>query len=298
MQSASNDPAPGNLEPIFKERLQSFAGKGKRYDALLLLSGGKDSIYILNRCRLEFPELRLLCLTVHNGFMSPVAVDNAQLVAAKLGVDLLIDRSHWNSFAANLRAAFLDIGGSGASEVVDFADGSQTFDIGRQTARDFEIPIMLVGFSWVQMEHIAKVKNSFELPEDAPPSLICPLAAWRTDEQEIRQYCLDEELIKKGKDSPMVTNSELVMPMAAVDFLNLGYCSFEPEFAQLVREGRTDRKLWLNIFQQLEHGVHSGMLVKQANKILKKLNLDLDLIIEECRKKKDRENLAKKDLEA
>lgn len=30
--------------------------------------------------------------------------------------------------------------------------------------------------------------------------------------------------------------------MSVVDVLNNGYCSFEPEFAQLVREGKTEKK--------------------------------------------------------
>ena len=46
-----------------------------RYHVVLLLSGGKDSAYLLWRMRAEYPELRILCVTINNGFiMSQVGV--------------------------------------------------------------------------------------------------------------------------------------------------------------------------------------------------------------------------------
>jgi hypothetical protein len=66
--------------------------------------------------------------------------------------------------------------------------------------------------------------------------------------------------------------------MCVVDILNHGYCSFEPEFAQLVREKKTDRRLWLHIFELMEHGVRTGRLVKEANQTLSRLGLTLNEI--------------------
>ena len=102
------------------------------YHAVLLLSGGKDSAYILHRMRQAFPDLRMLCVCVNNGFMSPVALKNVTYVADKLGADLLIVNSHTQKFARVLRQAFLDLKGRGSYGVVDKADGDLIFEIGRQ----------------------------------------------------------------------------------------------------------------------------------------------------------------------
>lgn len=257
----------------FHALLQEHAGAGPRYDAALLLSGGKDSAYILYRLRQEHPGLRLLCITIDNGFMAPVALRNCQRTAARLGVDLLVDGSHHARFAQVLRQAFLDLRGRGAYGVVDFADGATIFELGRQAARDLGIPLLIGGLSWVQLEHIVGIIDGFEQPQDALPRLIFPLAVWRVDEQEIRAEVRRRDLLVPGFDSPLATNSDLIMPMSVVDMLTQGYCSFEPEFSQLVREGKTDAKLWRNLFELLELGVRSGRLVRDADAVLKRLDL-------------------------
>ena len=62
----------------FSQEVEAQIGKGRsRYDALLLLSGGKDSAYVLHKMRTTFPTLRILCLTVDNGFMNTTDVISA-----------------------------------------------------------------------------------------------------------------------------------------------------------------------------------------------------------------------------
>jgi hypothetical protein len=90
-------------------------------------------------------------------------------------------------------------------------------------------------------------------------------------------------LLTPGNDSPLVTNSVLAIPMCVSDILNRGYCSFEPEFAQLVREGKADRRLWLGIFELMEYGVRTGRLIREANLTLGRLGLTLDQITGGCR---------------
>jgi hypothetical protein len=67
--------------------------------------------------------------------------------------------------------------------------------------------------------------------------------------------------------------------MSVVDILNNGYCSFEPEFAQLVREGKADRKTWLHIFELLEFATRRGLLAKDTREGLRKLNLSLSDVV-------------------
>jgi len=263
----------------FSREMLSFCSRGRdRYDALLLLSGGKDSAFVLHKMRSMYPDLRLLCLTVDNGFMSPLALENAAYTAAKIGTDLLTLRSRAGEFAKVLREAFLSLRGRGSYSVVDYADGSLIYQVGRETAQDMGIPLMIGGLSWVQLQHIAGV-NGFEVPDEGPVRTFFPLAVWRANEQAIRSAVKELGLIKPGNESPLATNSSLLTAMAVVDVLNLGYCSFEPEFAQLVREGKTDRRLWLYLFEIIEYLTHTGPLKEEASRALSTLDLTLDEVV-------------------
>jgi hypothetical protein len=270
--------APGNIEASadarsrFDQLIRSHLRREGRYDALLLLSGGKDSAYILHRMRREYPALRILGVTVNNGLMSPVAIPNAELAARKLEADLLITNAHVGEFARVLRNAFLSLNGRGTYGVVDHADGSMVFQIGQRMAQELGIPLLIGGLSWVQVQRIVG-KDDFQLREGAGPLMVFPLAVWRTDEQEIRRTVRKLELMLPGGDSPVVSNSLLILSMFIVDIMNLGYCSFEPEFAQLVREGKTDRNTWLHIFEFLEFATRRGLLDRELRLGLGRLGL-------------------------
>ncbi len=254
--------------------LESHAVGDNEYDATLLLSGGKDSAYILNKIKTDYPSLKLLCLTINNGFMSPLALKNVQFTTNKLKADLLVVNSHADEFIENFRQAFLEMKeGKGGYETVDFADGSLIFKIAEETTRAMNIPMMIGGLSWVQIQKILK-SNEFTFP-NSDFTTVYPLAVWRTDEQEIRAFVREHDLLLKGSDSPIVSNHQLILPLCVVDVLNKGYCSFEPEFAQLIREGKSSRKPWLYAYEFLEYMSKKGFLNKEAEKILSKLNLTL-----------------------
>ena len=275
--AAAPSAAPGGSVPAgsqarFDELIRSHSGGRGRYDAALLLSGGKDSAYILDRLRREHPALRLLCIMVDNGMTSSVAFANARHVAGKLGADLLEVRSHVEEFSRTLRAAFLSLAGRGAYGVVDRADGDLIFKIGRETAAGLGIGLVIAGLSWVQLEKIFDLKD-FELTHAGGLREVFPLAVWRTGEDEIRREVRERGLVLPGTDSPIVSNHELVIAMAVADILNLGYSSFEPEFAQLVREGKTDRRTWLYVFELLEFAVRRGFLDRDFAKGLARLGL-------------------------
>jgi hypothetical protein len=249
-----------------------------QYDALLLLSGGKDSAYILHRMREEFPELRLLCLTVNNGFMSPTAISSAQFVSAKLKTDLLVCNDCVDEFAAVLRKAFVSLQGRGSYGVVDFADGELIYKIGQRIANELEIPLVLAGLTWVQLQRIVG-QDDFQIVQPTGPRMVFPLAVWRPEEQEIRRTVRALKLLPPGSDSPLTSNSSLILAMSAVDVLNNGYCSFEPEFAQLVREGKADRKTWLHTFELLEWATSKGYFHQQIEQALGRLGLTLGDVV-------------------
>jgi hypothetical protein len=269
--------APSDMAARFDAVIRSHTGRG-RYDAALLLSGGKDSAYILDRMRREYPELRILCVTVNNGLMSPAAMANAEHASSKLKADLLVVNDFVDEFARALREAFLNLNGRGTYGVVDRADGDLIYKIGREVAADLGIGLLIGGLSWVQLQRILGMAD-FERKQGDGPREVFPLAVWRTDEQEIRRTVRERGLMLPGTDSPIVSNHELIATMAVVDILNLGYSSFEPEFAQLVREGKTDRRTWLHVFELLEFAVRRGLLDRDLRRGLARLNLKVDDVI-------------------
>ena len=253
-------------------RLLNSIQVDKKYHLLLMLSGGKDSAYILDRLKIEFPKLKILCLFVNNGFSSTFATKNASHVADKLQADLIVSNDEVPSFYESFRKAFLSLNGQGSSGTVDYADGSKIFQIGNQVAKDFDIPYIIGGLSSTQVKQIIKTDGFIQENPNFPPILF-PLAVWRTSEQDIREHVRKKELLIKGSDNPIVSNNDLIITMSAIDVLNNGYCSFEPEFAQMIREGKAERKTWLHNFELLEFATTRGLLNGDIKKTLSKLNL-------------------------
>ncbi len=143
--------------------------------------------------RQKYPKLKILCLTVDNGFMSDVAMPNVRHVTRMFDVDLLVVKSYKDQFRAVLRKAFLDLNGRGGSQVVDHADGTLIFEIGMTVTRELGMDLMISGMSWVQLEQHAGVK-SFATTEDGVTTLH-PLVVWRPGEQEIRGIVRERQLI-------------------------------------------------------------------------------------------------------
>ena len=99
------------------------AGRGRRYDCVLGVSGGRDSSYTLWYC---VTQLRLRPLAVHfnDGFGNPVAGENMLRACRQLGVELRTVTSDWRE-SKDLKLAFLK------ASVPDMEEGT---DVGIATA--------------------------------------------------------------------------------------------------------------------------------------------------------------------
>lgn len=259
----------------FDRTILPYVGVGTRHDAIVLLSGGKDSAYVANLMQSRYPALRLLAVTIDTGFLSPVAIENAAYAAGQLGLDHLVVRQR-EQFAVALRDAFAGLRNGGtAYAVVDHAEGSLIFRTGHDVAERLGVPLVIGGMSWAQLQLITGVEG-FEVSLKGWARTLFPLAVWRLDETAIAWNVLTLGLIPPGQASPLHTNSRLLPAMVVADFRNLGYCSFEPEFAQLVREGKAPRKPWLHIFEAAEYLTRAGALDGEASSVLDELGLTLD----------------------
>ncbi len=101
-------PAEANL---LDARLAAFvekvrlAGRGKRYDCIVGVSGGADSAYALYLAKKH--GLRPLAVHMDNGWNSELAVNNIENLVRKLGVDLYTHVVEWREYRA-LQQAFFD----------------------------------------------------------------------------------------------------------------------------------------------------------------------------------------------
>lgn len=289
--------------------LKAHEGAGQQqYDALLLFSGGKDSAYLLHVLQSEYPALRLLAFTVDNNFMSPLAMGNAREIIEKLGADHMVFRPPASFSQKMFRHAFTHLNSSGCAGTVDQFDGDSILDMARNVAAVNSIPLMIVGLSPIQVERHIGIA-SFESPAERErckretvaginladvfseqemrywwdgtrwdseriPRVLFPFHAWGYDESAIKQRVSDLGLLSSRNSSPLLTNNQLVPLMALVDNARYGFSSFEPEFSQLVREGKAERASWRNLFEMAEYSARTGRFIKKPiDEVLTRLGL-------------------------
>lgn len=84
--------------------VQSYRGKGK-YDAVIGLSGGKDSSYVAYYLKKEY-DLKILGVNFDNGYRSEYAIRNLDMLSDQLDIDLLTIRPN-KAFLNRLYRHFL-----------------------------------------------------------------------------------------------------------------------------------------------------------------------------------------------
>jgi hypothetical protein len=247
--------------------------------AIVLVSGGKDSAYILERISNKYPKIKILGLTVDNGFMATNALKNAKNVCDKLNVDWICLQSKKTLFKDNIRNAFLSLNGKGCYSVVDFADGETIFSVAQELSKTLGINTIFGGLTLSQLQEIMGISNFYTNIEGF--LTIHPLAVWQTSEAQIKKRVVDLKLIPSGQESATQSNSSLIPVMCWADIKNLGYSSFEPEFSRSIRAGRAKREDWLYVFETLSFAIKQGLLDKQVKQTLSQLDLTMDQIIHE-----------------
>lgn len=303
------DPVAAEMKAAFARLLKQAELKGAgRYDAVVMFSGGKDSTYMVRRLQIEHPKLRLLAVTLHNGFMSPVAEANVRRLVERLDVDHLFIRPRRSFYLKLFRYTLTHINERGAYDTVDFSDGEFMLDTARMIAAEKGIPMIICGYSRFQVESGLGLKD-FESPrskelqnrletagiplnhifdEDelkawwqgskVPPEraarLIFPLFVWNLEENEIIDKVRKWGLLPEGMSSPALTNHQLIPLIGVTDIHQRGFSSFEPEFCRMIREGKADRRHWRRTFEFLEYTARTGFLVQPLiDQLLTQLNL-------------------------
>lgn len=299
----------GRMQAEFDSLIKSaMARPDIKYHVLLLFSGGKDSSYLLHEMRNRYKGIRILALTVDNTFMSPVAMENINAIIKNTGVEHIIYRPQARLMEKMFRYAFTHLNEKGCSGTVDQFDGDFFSDAARILAAQMNIPYILCGLSRDQVQNIlnldtfatkpeteakkreqvagiplARIFDRHEMshwwdgtawPKEQRPRMLFPFFIWNLEESFIKSRVLDLNLMPRGDESPLITNSTLVPLMGIVDMIEFGYSSFEPEFARMVRLGKSCRKDWLYTFETLEYAARTGRLLgRSIDRILERLSL-------------------------
>ena len=246
------------------------------YDCLVPLSGGKDSIYLLYKLKVEY-GLRVLAYTT-NIDLPDVAWSNIRTALAHLD----IDHEVFNPAPAFIRKLFRYLlqnqEARGAVYTVSYVYAPLFEGDAIRLAIDKDIPLILAGYSpgqpepqrmlyefspklireedWTPphlkgcgeftAEELSRFYNPLELPKNTHfPRYLAPYHAWAYDQDEVMRKVAELGLVKRGRHaSPIVSNYPINWLMMYSDLKHFNYNPYAPEFSALIRQGKASLNYW------------------------------------------------------
>lgn len=189
--------------------------KASSYDCIMAYSGGKDSTYTMLLLRKRY-NLRVLALTLDNGFISEVSFANMRKITDNLGVDHIIFKPRFDLLKnIFLAAAKEDIY---SKKTLERASTICTSCIGivksvtLKTA--IEKGIMLIGYGWSPGQapvQSSVIRTNPSLMKATQAAVRGPLT--RVAGEEVGAYFLDEEHFEMKERFPYN-----VHPLAFLDY--------------------------------------------------------------------------------
>ncbi len=283
----------GGMEGINREKVkyrQKFedliarCSKGSGYECLVCFSGGKDSTYTLDLLKNHY-GLRVLAVTMDNGFISPVAIENIRRMVEGVGVDHIFFKPRFDLLKQIFARSATEVFYSGktlqrASSICTSCISIVKF-VALRIAIEQEIPF--VGYGWspgqapiqssvmrtnpsliraaqksVQVplvERFGREVNHYFLEEhhfkktDFFPYNIHPLAFLEYNETEIYKRLGEFGWVRPEDTDPNSTNCLLNTYANYVHQQQFGYNPYAFEIAKMVREGVMSREEGLGRFE-------------------------------------------------
>ena len=296
------------------ERTLREARRGRgQYDALVCLSGGKDSLYLLHRLTVEY-RLNVLAFTTDVN-IPPVAWKNMERTIAKLGCDHLVYRPPDAFYRKLFRHLLRNQEARGAVYTVSYVYAPLFEGDALRVATEKDIPLVLAGYSPGQPEPARMVyefsrsliggtswippalqqSNAFteaELgrfwdPARFPsgtrfPRYLAPFHAWPYDQERIMKSVHDLGLVeRRSHASPIYSNYPINWLLMYSDLRHFGYNPYAPEFSALIRSGKASRAYWRAMAPAVDFMIrHKVMLGRTTAGQMKWLDLqDRDLAV-------------------
>lgn len=297
---------------VLDEALQQGRGRGE-YDALICVSGGKDSLYLLYRAKVEL-GLRVLAFTTDVN-LPDVAWDNIHRTIKKLQVDHLVYRPPLGFYNKLFRYLLTHQEERGAVYTVSYVYAPLFEGDAIRVAMQKRIPVVLAGYSPGQPEpermvfefgrdlmtrtdwtpphlrtcgefsedELARFYNPLTLPSGTEiPRYFAPFHAWPYDQDRIMKTVVKLGLVGRSRNaSPIFSNYPINWLLMLSDLNAFGFNPYVPEFAALIRSGKANRRQWQVMGPLVDWMLrHKTLLGKNAKVWLDELNLsDADLRI-------------------
>ena len=287
--------------------LRNCRGRG-RYDCIVMLSGGKDSAYLLYKIKVEY-GLRVLAFTCDaGGYTGEIALRNLKNTVSKLSVDHIMYTPSLSFYKKLFVFLLKNQIETGAVKTVCYV----CYPLSQGYALDFavthDIPLILEGCapgqpdpeimeyevppkhiqeeSWLPKaikesgifspEELAYFWDPTRYPKDTQfPRILMPFHAWEYNQSEVMKKVVDSGLITRKKfASPVYSNCLLNWVMMYSDLKNFGYNPYLFEFAKLIREGKADKKRWFIMDKILTFMLrHKFLLGRHIPFLLKELGI-------------------------
>ncbi len=184
--------------------------RGKQeYDAIVCYSGGKDSTYTLMSATRKY-NLKVLALTIDNGFLSPVAFENINRTVDALDVDLITLRPSSNFFIPLVKAsAFQNIYNPKTLTRISSVCNSCISYINVSALKlslEKKIPFILAGFTLGQIPaNSIYYKNNYSFFKDSRKPVLNNLKKHlgnRVDDY----FCIQDDLLDRAEFYPFNVN--------------------------------------------------------------------------------------------
>ena len=277
---ASDKPTNAPLERHRQDLEQTLAAaRGNpesEYDCLVPFSGGKDSLYLLHRLKVDY-GLRVLAYTC-NIDLPPAAWSNIRTALAVLDIDHLV-YAPAPAFLAKLFAYLLrNQEARGAVYTVSYVYAPLFEGSAIQLAIEKKIPLILAGYSPGQPEpermlyefvpelirnedwtppHLktcgafsdTELRHFYD-PARLPagtrfPRYLAPFHAWDYDQAKVIEAVARLGLVRRRSHaSPIVSNYPINWLMMYSDLRHFGFNPYTPEFSALIREGKASLAYW------------------------------------------------------
>jgi len=251
------------LKKEFEEFIKKTKGKSD-YDCLLLLSGGKDSIYLLYLLKEKY-GLNILALSVDTGLIQPLAKKNIKQTVEKLKIDH-ISVTPGNDFFKKLYKYYLFNGSEvsysericpNCSKVIHSiglieASKRQIPCVVIANSPDqtdhyfFEIPNEKISQSWIPKDLEYNYFNKIDLKffwnpkkEDYLPRFFIPFHVINyPGEKAIIKKISKSGFINKKKLNPIKTNCSLVWLLDYLDLNKIGYMPYVKDLSRKIQSER------------------------------------------------------------
>lgn len=263
-------------EADLERAIADCRGRAARYDCLVPLSGGKDSVYLVHKLKADY-GLRVLAHTTDID-IGEVAWANIHRAVARLDVEHVVYRPEHDFYRRLFRWLLMNQESRGAVHTVSYVYAPLFEGNALQLAMQHGIPLVFAGYSpgqpvadrmtyefpakavsevdWTPPElrasgefseqDLARFWNPARYPAGTRfPRYIAPYHAWKYDQDATMKKVVELGLISSMKSaSPVFSNYPINWLLMYSDLRNFGYNPYAPEFSDLIRAGKANKQYW------------------------------------------------------